>query len=338
VTGRPRVVITHWVDAEVLSLLEERCEVIANPTRETMPRDVVLERARDAQALMAFMPDRIDAPFLDACPALRIVAGALKGYDNFDVGAMRRRGVWLTIVPDLLTTPTAELTVALVLALARHVVRGDELVRSGEYGGWRPVLYGSGLAGRTAGIIGMGALGRAVARRLAAFDMRLLYVDDREVGAAEVPATRVTLPELLAGSDYVLSLVPLTERTLHLLDAAALAHMRPGSHLVNVSRGSVVDEAAVAAALASGRLAGYAADVFEMEDWARPDRPRGIAPALLADRARTVLTPHLGSAVSDARKEIALWAARSILDALAGERPRGAVAGPSRTPRRFHGK
>jgi phosphonate dehydrogenase len=289
----------------------------------------VLRRARDAQAVMTFMPDWVDEAFLAACPGLRVVAGALKGYDNFDVDALRRHGVWFTIVPDLLTVPTAELAIGLVLALARKVLPGDELVRGGRFQGWRPVLYGDGLAGRTAGLIGMGALGRAVARRLAGFEMRLLYVDEKEVAPdEESSATRVELPELLTRSDYVLSFAPLTPRTFHLLDAAALARMRPGSYLVNVGRGSVVDEDAVAAALASGRLAGYAADVFEMEDWARADRPKQIPASLLEDRDRAVFTPHLGSAVSEVRKQIALWAARSILEALGGARPRGAVVGP----------
>lgn len=327
--SKPRVVVTHWVHDEVITLLEERCDVVANTTRESWPRDVLARHARDAQALVAFMPDWIDDAFLAACPELRVVAGALKGYDNFDIECFKNRGVWFTIVPDLLTVPTAELAISLMLSLARRVLPGDALVRSGQFAGWRPVLYGDGLAGRTAGIVGLGALGRAVARRLAGFDMKVLYSDDREASAGEAGgAERVTLPELLRRSDYVLPLLPLTTQTFHLLDAGALAQMRRGSYLVNVGRGSVVDEAAVAAALASGQLAGYAADVFEMEDWARTDHPEVIPAALLADRERTLFTPHLGSAVSDARKQIALWAATSVLEALAGERPRGAVAGP----------
>jgi phosphonate dehydrogenase len=331
---KPRVVVTHWVHDEVIALLEQRCEVVANRSRDTWPRDVLLGHAATAQALVVFMPDSIDDAFLAACPELRIVAAALKGYDNFDVASCERRGVSFTIVPDLLTVPTAELAIALMLSLARRVLAGDQLMRGGAFAGWRPILYGGGLAGRTAGLVGMGALGRAVARRLAAFDMKVLYCDDHPVPAAEAGgAEPVELAELLARSDYVLPLLPLTPRTLHLFDAAALAQMRPGSYLVNVGRGSVVDEVAVVAALASGQLAGYAADVFEMEDWARSDRPRAIPEALLADRERTVLTPHLGSAVDEARKQIALWAATSVLEALGGERPRGAVAGPGAAPR-----
>ncbi len=328
---KPRVVITHWVHPEVIALLEEHCEVVANPTRETLPRETVLKRARNAEGLMAFVPDVVDDAFLGSCPKLRVVAGVLKGYDNFDLDSCRRRGVWFTIVPGLLAVPAAELIVGLLLALARKVIPGDQLVRSGRFHGWRPILYGSGLAGRTAGLIGMGAVGCAVARRLAAFEMKLLYVEDEEAAPVEASgAVRVVLSELLEQSDYVLPLAPLTPRTFHLLDAAALARMRPGSHIVNVARGSLVDERAVAAALASGRLAGYAADVFEMEDWSRRDRPTEIPAALLRDRERTVFTPHLGTAVETVRKEVALWAAQSILEALAGERPRGALTGPIR--------
>ncbi len=325
-TTRPRVVLTHWVHPEVTALLAERCEVVPNDTRESLPRAELIARARDAQALMAFMPDRIDDAFLAACPSLRVVAGALKGYDNFDVDACVRRGVWFTVVPDLLTVPTAELAVGLLLALARRIPEGDALVRSGRFSGWRPILYGTGLAGRTIGIVGMGAVGRAVARRLASFEARLVYADPAEILEGEASgARRMALDELVAGSDVVLLCVPLTPATLHLVDARAIERMRQRALIVNVGRGSVVDEAAVAAALGTGRLGGYAADVFEFEDWARADRPREIPASLLGARDRTVFTPHLGSAVDDARREIALWAARSILEALGGQVPRGAM-------------
>ncbi len=325
---RPRVVITHWVHQEVLDLLRPTCDVVSNPTRETLPRAEVLRRAREAEALLAFMPDHVDDRFLAECPRLRIVAAALKGYDNFDVEACRRRAIWFTIVPDLLTVPTAELAVCLLLALARRVPEGDAVVRSGQFAGWKPQLYGTGLSGRAAGIIGMGAVGRAVARRLQAFEARVLYCDRQPLSAEEgtaLQASLVPFEELLERSDFVLPLVPLTPETLHLMGAAALARMKSGAFLVNVSRGSVVDEKAVASAIASGRLAGYAADVFELEDWERVSRPRRIAGSLLLDRARTLFTPHLGSAVDDVRREVALAAARSILEALDGKPPSGAL-------------
>ena len=334
----PRVLITHWVHPEVIALLEPRCHAIANPTRETWPRERVLELARDCEAAMMFMPDRVDEAFLAHCPRLRIVAAALKGTDNFDAEACTRRGVWLTRVPDLLTVPTAELAVGLLIALARRMLEGDDHVRSGAFAGWRPRLYGTGLAGRTLGLVGLGEVGRAVVNRLAGFDMRFLYCDPsaapRDFESA-YGLRRVPLEELLARSDVVMPLVHLAQDTLHLIGERALAAMKPGACLVNVGRGSVVDEAAVAAALASGRLGSYAADVFEMEDWAIEARPRSIHPALLADRGRTVFTPHLGSAVDGVRRAIALEAAHNVLDALSGLRPRGAINEP---PSRRHAR
>lgn len=328
---KPKVVLTHWVHPEIIEMLETVADVVPNDTRDTLPRAEVLRRAQDADALMVFMPDSIDAAFLDACPKLRVVGAALKGYDNFDVDACTRRGIWFSIVPDLLTIPTAELTIGLLLGLTRHVLAGDGRIRSGAFGGWRPELYGCGLTGRTLGIIGMGAVGRAIAKRLAGFDMQLVYSDknalDPELERAW-GARRVTLDELLAASDFVVPMLPMTAETQHLIDAGALAKMKRGSYLINACRGSVVDELAVVDALASGRLAGYAADVFEMEEWTRPDRPASIPQALIDNTAQTLFTPHLGSAVREVRLAIEREAARNIMQALSGRRPDGAINSP----------
>lgn len=328
---KPKVVLTHWVHPEIIELLQGVAEVIPNTSRDTLPREEVLARARDAQAIMVFMPDSIDDAFLQACPQLKIVGAALKGYDNFDVAACTRRGIWFSIVPDLLTIPTAELTIGLLLGLTRRMLDGDRQIRSSGFQGWRPQLYGTGLTGRTIGIIGMGAVGRAIAQRLAGFDMQILYCDYVALPteqAAQWNARHVELDELLAASDFIVPMLPMTPETLHLIDAGTLARMRPGSYLVNACRGSVVDEAAVVAALASGGLAGYAADVFELEEWARPDRPRAIPPALLDNPAQTFFTPHLGSAVAEVRLEIERQAACNIIQALNGEVPAGAINRP----------
>lgn len=329
---KPKVVITHWVHPEIIDMLQAVAEVVPNTTRDTLPRGEVLRRAQDADALMAFMPDSIDGAFLDACPKLRIVGAALKGYDNFDVDACTRRGIWFSIVPDLLTIPTAELTIGLLLGLTRHILQGDRRIRSGTFQGWRPELYGCGLTGRTVGIIGMGAVGRAIAQRLAGFDMRLVYCDQRPLDAElerAWGARRVTLEELLASSDFVVPMLPMTPETQHLIQAGTLKQMKRGSYLINACRGSVVDERAVADALTSGQLAGYAADVFEMEEWRRIDRPEGIPQVLLDNSDQTLFTPHLGSAVREVRLEIEREAARNILQALAGETPAGAINHPA---------
>jgi phosphonate dehydrogenase len=281
------------------------------------------------------MPERVDDAFLAACPDLLVIACALKGYDNFDVEACTRRGVWLTIVPDLLTAPTAELTIGLMIALGRNVLPGDRLVRGGNFGGWRPILYGRGIDGSTVGLLGAGAVGKAVARRLAGFRTTMLYTDNTPLSAYEedeLRLRRVGLGELLEQSDFVVLCLPLLQHTKHLVDREFLARMKPGALLINTARGSLVDEAAVADALEGDQLAGYAADVFSMEDWALPDRPRKVSARLL-DSRKTVLTPHLGSAVDCVRRDIALQAAESVLQALRGEVPAGAVNRPS-GPRR----
>jgi phosphonate dehydrogenase len=324
-------VLTHWVHPEVLELLGSSCDVVPNPTRDTLPRAEIVRRCREAQAVMVFMPDSVDEAFLEACPALRIVAAALKGYDNFDVEACTRRGVWFTIVPDLLTAATAELAIALLLSVSRHVQEGDRLVRSGRFAGWRPILYGAGLADRTVGLVGMGAIGLAVAQRLFGFETHLIYTDPtplHDALQAALRAERLELPELLSRSDFVVVSAPLTPSTFHLIDRQALGQCKPGCYLINIGRGSVVDEQAVSEALDRGQLAGYAADVFEMEDWALPNRPHAIPQSLLDRPAQTVFTPHLGSAVESVRRDIALASARNILQALRGEVPRDAINRP----------
>lgn len=295
----------------------------------------MIAEARQCDAMMAFMPDCVDEDFLRQCPRLEIVAAALKGPDNFDIDACTRHGVWFTLVPDLLTIPTAELAVALLLGLTRRVLAGDDHIRSGNFSGWRPELYGAGLTGRTAGIIGMGAVGRALAERLAAFRMHIIYCDPQDVALpAGVNAGRTDLVSVVARSDFLFPLTHLNRDTHHMISRTALAAMKPGAYLVNVGRGSLVDEEAVSEALKAGHLAGYAADVFEMEDWALLSRPRAIHPALLADRGRTLFTPHIGSAVDEVRLAIAMEAAWNIVDVLEGRRPRGTMNDPAPRLRR----
>lgn len=328
---KPKIVLTHWVHPEIINYLQTVAEVLPNTTRETLPREELITRAKDAEALMVFMPDKIDAHFLDACPQLKIVGAALKGYDNLDVDACTQRGIWLSIVPDLLTIPTAELTIGLLLGLTRHLPEGDRRVRLGTFCGWRPELYGTGMTGRTLGIIGMGAVGQAIAKRLSSFDMKLVYCDNVALTNEQEQAwgaRQVELDELLATSDFVVPMLPLTKLTMHLINANAIGQMKNGSYLINACRGSVVDEQAVVEALRTGKLAGYAADVFEMEEWMRPDRPDGIPLALLENHTQTFFTPHIGSAVSEVRFEIEMQAARNIVQALAGERPEGAINNP----------
>jgi phosphonate dehydrogenase len=328
---RYKVVVTNWVHDDVLDFLAGRFSVDANRAREPWPEGEVRRRAGDADGMMAFMPDRVDAAFLDACPDLRIVAGALKGYDNFDTDACTARGVWLSVVPDLLTEPTAELAVGLAIALARNLLAGDRYIRDGHFEGWRPLFYGRGLSGATVGIVGMGAVGRAIAERLRGFKPEVLYHDRKRIPAAEERALGVRLvpfDELLSASDFVILALPLAAETTQLIGRDAIRRMKQGAYLINPARGSLVHEEAVADALECGRLAGYAADVFEMEDRARSGRPPTVSFRLQQYRDRTVLTPHLGSAVDGVRRDIAMAAAMSIVDCFEGRRPQGAVNAP----------
>lgn len=327
---RPKVVVTNWVHAEIIAFLGAHYRVEANASREPWPAHELAARAADADALISFMTDTVDEAFLAGCPNLRVIACALKGADNFDVDACSRRGVTVTIVPDLLTAPTAELTVGLMIALGRNILPGATLVRDGRFCGWRPTLYGRGLDGSAVGIVGMGAVGRALARRLRAFRCTLSYCDERPLPSEEEDSLGLSIRDfnaLVARSDYLVLTVPLTPASLHLVDAEVIARMKPGAMLINPARGSIVDEAAVADALESGQLGGYAADVYEMEDWARADRPREVHPRLRA-HPRTVLTPHLGSAVEVVRRDIAMSAAHDVMCVLAGERPSTTINEP----------
>ena len=332
---RSKVVVTNPVFAETLALLAEHGEVEANPALEPWEPAEVRRRTADADGLLAFMTDRVDADFLAGCPRLKIVACALKGWDNFDVEACTKAGVWLTAVTGLLTEPTAELAVGLAIALNRNVLAGDRLVRAGAFQGWRSHLYGAGLAGSIVGIAGMGRVGQAIARRLAGFGAsEILYHDSRSLSPKEERAlglTHASWPELLARSDTLILALPLTPDTRHLVDKAALGALKPGCRVVNVGRGSVVDESAVAASLQAGSLGGYAADVYEQEDWALAERPREIAPNLLAQIDRTLFTPHLGSAVATIRREIEMAAARNLVEALNGRVPPDAINQPLQT-------
>jgi len=287
---RPRVLITHRPFPYTVELLTAHCDVDVNQTPDTLSAAELRARAAGVDGLLVFMPDVIDTDLLDACPRLQVITAALKGYDNIDVAAAAQRGITVTIVEDLLTEPTAELAVALLLAAARRVGEGDRLVRSGRFGGWRPALYGLGLAGSTVGLLSFGAIGQAIARRLAGFGCHLLHADpavtDNRHGSRQVG-----IDELFSGCDAVVVSAPLTPQTAGMVGAKQLARLPAHAVLVNVGRGSVVDEDAVASALNRGSLGAYAADVFAFEDWARPERPPGI-PEQLRTQERTIFTPN----------------------------------------------
>lgn len=322
----PRIVVTNRIHDEVRARLEVHGQVDMNGALEPWTPPQLAVRLRGASAMMGFMTDRVDDALLAEAAELRIVACALKGYDAYDVEACTRRGIWLSIVPDLLTEPTAELALGLAIGLARQVRAGDAYVRRADYAGWRAHLYGSGLHGATAAVIGLGRVGMAIVERLRGFGCaRILGVDPH----ARHPATQAaTLEEAVCNAQFVFLAVPLRPDTRHLFGAELLARAPAGQYVINVGRGSVVDEEAVATALHGGRLGGYAADVFACEDWGLPDRSERIPPALL-EAPHTLFTPHLGSAVHHVRLAIEHRAADNIVAVLTGRVPADAINRPA---------
>lgn len=325
---KPKVVVTNWVHDAVLEKLRQSCAVVANPNREPWPAETLRAHLKDADGVIVFMPDKIDAEVLRAAPKLKMVSCCLKGFDNFDIDACTERGVLVTILPDLLTEPGAELAIGTMIASGRHMLSADSYIRRGEFKGWRPRFYGKSLAESTIGILGFGAVGQSIAERLAGFRSKVIYWDKRKFDRPtekRLGASYSEFNDVISKSDFLVLALSLTSETRHIIDAEQLSRMKEGSILINFARGSLVDEAAVAKALEVGPIGFFAADVFEFEDWALPDRPKDIHPALLAQSDRTLFTPHLGSAVTRVREEMALQSAENIIAFFEGRLPNGAL-------------
>jgi glyoxylate reductase len=294
--GTFRVVVSAPLAVDAPALLGPGIRLEQGAPRALLP---------GADGLIALLTDRVDDALLDAAgPQLRVVANHAVGVDNVDVAACTRRGVVVTNTPDVLTEATADMTFALLLAAARRIVEGDALVRGGGWTGWAPTQHlGADVGGATLGLIGRGRIGEAVARRAAGFGMRVIHTA-RSGG--------VPLDELLVTSDFVSLHCPLTPETRHIIDARALARMKPTAILVNTARGACVDEAALAEALAAGRIAGAGLDVFEAEPQVHPG---------LRASAKVVLAPHAGSATTSARRRMGEICATAVRDVLEGRRP-----------------
>ena len=291
--SRPRVHVTRRVPERVLGELEASFELDIHDSEWPPPREDLLSRAASCDGLVTMLTDCVDAELLDAAgPQLRIVANFAVGLDNVDVDECRRRGIVVANTPGVLTEATAEMTIALMLALTRRVAEGDRLLRRREPWLWAPTFsLGRGLAGLTLGIVGYGRIGQAVARLAEAHGMRVVHTGD------------VPLAELLATADVVSLHVPLTPETRHLIARPELERMKPTAYLVNTSRGAVVDEHALAGALKGGRIAGAALDVFERE----PE----VEEALLG-MEKVVLVPHLASATYEAREAMGMLCVEAL--------------------------
>ncbi|HYW56086.1 MAG TPA: NAD(P)-dependent oxidoreductase [Polaromonas sp.] len=322
---RPKILVTQRIHEEVQRRLSVHGDLDMNDSPDPWPRAEIIRRAASATAIMGFMTDQVDTDLLHAAPDLEVVACALKGYDNYDVDACTQSGVWLSIVPDLLTEPTAELAIGLAIGLARHVRQGDAYMRTGDFAGWRTHFYGTGLHGSVAAVVGLGQVGSAIIQRLQGFGCaRILGVDP---GAVLEGVEASSLDVAMRQADYLFVAAPLTASSHHLVSDTQLGHARAGQLIINVGRGSVVDEGAVLRALQAGCIGGYAADVFGCEDWQLPGRPRCVSPDLLA-LDNTLFTPHIGSAVRAVRLAIEQSAADNIIAVLMGKTPPNAINAP----------
>jgi lactate dehydrogenase-like 2-hydroxyacid dehydrogenase len=299
-----RVFVTRDLPGAALERLAEAHETTVWPDRLPPPRLALEERARDAEGLLSLLTDPIDAELIGACEGLRAISNYAVGVDNVDLDAATGRGIPVGNTPGVLTDSTADLALALMLGIARHLVEGDRFVRAGEWTTWEPsLMLGYDLHGATVGIVGYGRIGQAVARRLEGFGCEILYT--RRSGGVE-PG------ELFERSDFVTVHCPLTAETRGLIGAEALRRMKPSAYLVNTARGPIVDSDALRAALIEGEVAGAALDVTEPEPLPA-DHPLLGAPNL-------VVIPHLGSATHATRERMAEMAVDNLLAGLDGER------------------
>jgi glyoxylate reductase len=296
------VLLTRRIPSSVLALLQAEHTVDLYTGEGAIPRDELLRRVADQDALICLLTDKIDGEVMDAAPELKIVANIAVGYENLDVAAARQRGIIATNTPDVLTEATAELTWALILGIARRVAEGDRLVRAGAWNRWGlDFMLGMELRGKQLGIIGAGRIGRAVAAKAPAFGMRAVFAKHD-----------MSLDELLVTSDVVSIHAPSTPETRHLINKRTLARMKRSAILVNTARGALVDEDALAWALSERLIAGAALDVYEREPGAQP---------ALKDFENVLLSPHLGSATRETRTAMAELAVRNVLAVLNGEKP-----------------
>jgi glyoxylate reductase len=283
-------------------------------------REELLAGVEDRAGILSLLTERIDAEVMDAAgPSLRIIANLAVGFDNIDVAAATDRGIIVTNTPDVLTEATADLAWALLLAASRRIAEGDAMIRRGDWTGWSPTqMLGLSVHGRTLGVLGLGKIGVAVARRASGFGMRVIYHNRTRNyrGEGVTGARYVEMDELLATSDILSLHAPLNASSRHLIDAAALARMKPSAVIVNTARGSLIDEPALVDALRDGTIAAAGLDVFEQEPTLSPG---------LAELPNVVLEPHIGSATDDAREAMVRLCCANIVAVLQGERPRTAL-------------
>ncbi|MGA8942127.1 MAG: D-glycerate dehydrogenase [Thermoactinomyces sp.] len=312
----PRVFVTDNLSKTSLSVLQEYAEVEINPYGRTLTKEELIRFAREKDALLCTVTDRVDQQVIHACPDLKIISNFGVGYNHIDVEAATATGKIVTNTPGVLTDATADLTWALLLDVARRVSEGDRLVRRGEWGGWGPgFMLGSEVTGKTLGIIGMGNIGQAVAFRARAFRMKVLYFSRTRLSPEteqELGVQWCLLPSLLKEADFVSLHAPYTRKTHHLLGREQLKQMKKSACLINTARGPLIDEQALVQALQEKWIAGAALDVYEKEP---------VVPDALKQMENVVLAPHLGSATLETREAMASLAVQNLVHFFRGQRP-----------------
>lgn len=317
--SKPRIYSTHPLFEEAREILDANCDVEYWSGSERPAREEVLRRAKDKDGVICLLTEKINDEFLRSTPKLRIAANVAVGFDNIDLDQCTKRGVVATNTPGVLDETTADFAWTLLMAVARRLSEGEVLARSGNWKGWNlDQLCGADVWGKTLGIVGFGRIGRAVARRACGFQMKVIYTD--AVRAAEeheksLNAEFRDMNTLLSESDFISLHVPLFPETRGLFDAPKFFRMKPTAFLINTSRGPVVDEAALVAALESKKIAGAALDVYENEPFIHP----GLK------RPNVVLAPHLASASVETRTKMAVMAANNVVALFKGQLPPNAL-------------
>ncbi|WP_226682282.1 2-hydroxyacid dehydrogenase [Sutcliffiella horikoshii] len=318
---RPYVFITRKLNEELFAPLIEVADVkMWDSESEPVPREMLMKEAQKATALLTMLSDKVDEELLDCAPNLKVVANLAVGYDNIDVKAASERGVTVCNTPDVLTETTADLTFALMLATARRITESQEFVKEGRWQSWSPfLLAGADVHHKTIGIVGMGKIGQAVARRAKGFGMKILYHNrNRHIEAEqELGAAYRSFEQLLEHSDYVVCLTPLTDATRHLFNDEAFKLMKESAFFINVGRGQVVDEEALIAALQQNEISGAGLDVFYEE-------PIGTDHPLL-QFPQVVAIPHIGSASVETRTTMIKLCRDNIVAVLQGNKAKTIV-------------
>lgn len=316
-TNKPGILVARAVFPEVIARLQTHFDVETNQADEVWSKSELIERLRGKAGAFTTGSDRIDAEVLAACPGLKICANMAVGYNNFDIDAMTAAGVLATNAPDVLTETTADFGFALLMATARRVTESEHYLRAGKWNKWSYDMFaGSDIHGATLGILGMGRIGQGIARRGAhGFGMKVIYHNRSRLDAAlevDCKASYVSKEELLKTADHVVLVLPYSPASHHTIGAAELALMKPTATLINIARGGIVDDAALAVALREKRIAAAGLDVFEGEPKVNPD---------LLTVPNVVLTPHIASATLPTRLAMANLAADNLIAFFEGKAP-----------------